>query len=103
MKKVRGQRQGPQHCCLLRRPFGPHTARLHPRRTYYYRKNVDLEKVIEQCNDKVRQRHGTAPVLCAVWLEAKAFQFPFPPLFLPFPCPLLLPCDVVRSAVGGQR
>jgi hypothetical protein len=30
------------------------TAKLHPSRTYYYRKNLDIDKLIEQCTAKVR-------------------------------------------------
>ena len=28
-------------------------AKLHPSRTYYYRKNLDVDKLIEQCTAKV--------------------------------------------------
>lgn len=35
---------------------GPHAAaKLHPKRTYYYRQAVDLDKLIEQCSGKVRR------------------------------------------------
>jgi len=32
-----------------------YAAKLHPERTYYYRKVLDLDKVLEQCTRKVSQ------------------------------------------------
>lgn len=44
--------------CRTNAPFPPGppaAAKLHPKRTYYYRQAVDLDKLIEQCSGKVRR------------------------------------------------
>src|SRR4051812_14215054 len=35
-------------------------AKLHPERTYYYRKFMDMDSVIDQCNKKVSAARGAA-------------------------------------------
>jgi len=62
-------------CCgrhvvrLLMRP-GCHivTAKLHPARAYYYRKNVDMDKVIEQCTRKVCKHVALCVALLSAFL-----------------------------------
>ncbi len=48
--------------------FGfPCAAKLHPSRTYYYRKNLDIDKLIEQCTSKLARNPNNVKVraVCA--------------------------------------
>ena len=45
-------------------------AKLHPMRTYYYRKNVDVDNIIEQCTRKVTAIAAAAAAATAVLVFA---------------------------------
>lgn len=53
-------------CCLV-------AAKLHPSRTYYYRKNVDVDKLIEMCTKKLTENREYCGSSQRVHLEVSMY------------------------------